>query len=280
MSLTRKLALLLVIAGLLASAPARAGDDQQCKDAAREGQELRDGGRLREARDRFVLCARDVCPSFVVKFCVPWLTEIEARIPTLVVHARDKVGRDVVAVRVSVDGRVVADRLEGTPIRVDPGAHRLRFEVAAGEVVEEQVLVVEGAHDRKVDVSFTSRLDAAGRSLPEPATPIPSRPVPAGVWVLGAIGAGGLIAFGVLEGVGWSAYTKLRDGCAKTASCDRADVDRARFEFVGAAVSLGVGGAALIGAGTIFFLRPTVRSPAVTVAPVSGGALASARFAF
>ena len=51
------------------------------------------------------------------------------RYPASVVPAaKDKKGRDIVDVKVSIDGKVVTETLDGKALPVDPGVHTFRFE--------------------------------------------------------------------------------------------------------------------------------------------------------
>src|SRR5690349_12130436 len=96
------LAVLLAIAS-----PSRAEDEKvACVSASEQGQQLRDHAKLVDARDKFVQCARDECPSVVRKDCVQWLSEVTNSLPSVVLSAKDDAGQDVLEVRVTVDGRL------------------------------------------------------------------------------------------------------------------------------------------------------------------------------
>src|SRR5205807_1214100 len=114
---------------LLAPSGARAADVKAaCVAASTEGQSLRDAGKLKAARDQFVSCARDQCPTVVRRYCADWLTDVERRLPSIVLRAQTSDGRDVTDARVMLDGQPLAEGLGGTAITVDPGAHDVRYQ--------------------------------------------------------------------------------------------------------------------------------------------------------
>ncbi len=114
--------------GTMASADGAKPDKLECIAADTDGQSLRMAGKLLGARKRLAVCASAVCPSIVRDDCVQRITEIEAAQPTVVFTATNGYGRSLVAVRVTVDGAPLTDRLDGRPLRVDPGEHEFAFE--------------------------------------------------------------------------------------------------------------------------------------------------------
>ena len=93
------------------------------------------------ARTSLSTCSASTCPAAVGNFCRQRLAEVVHEIPSIVFAAKDGRGHDLAAVKVSIDGAVFADHLDGTPIELDPGEHVFRFEYAGEEpVVERYVL--------------------------------------------------------------------------------------------------------------------------------------------
>src|SRR5215475_7621018 len=103
----------------LAEGPVLADDRAECAAAAEQGQQLRDEGKYRRAREQMLVCAREACPPPIRSDCGKWLTEVDRDAPTVVFGARDGRGSDVVDVKVSMDGQVILDRLDGKPVLVD-----------------------------------------------------------------------------------------------------------------------------------------------------------------
>src|SRR3954453_19637075 len=67
---------------------------QECARAAESGQRLLKAGKLTAGRAEFLTCARDVCPGAVRPYCLRWLEEVDAALPSFVVRARDAEGND------------------------------------------------------------------------------------------------------------------------------------------------------------------------------------------
>jgi len=186
----------LVVAGVVLGArPAYAqqvhANAARCVRTAEEGQRARAAGQLRDARDRFYACASDACPVVVRQDCGTWASEVTALVPTIVVDARDVNGRDVADVIVRVDGEVIANKLDGKTLSVDPGPHTLTFERIGFEPVSEKAIIKEGMKARAFVVSFD-----VPRSLP--ATTDQSTPAIASgshtVWPWLVVGGGVAIA--------------------------------------------------------------------------------------
>lgn len=283
-----------VLAGLLAAAaavtahagPGGSAQKEACVTAFVKGQELEKAGKLVESRAELVTCGRDACPEVVRRDCLQVLQSVEASMPTIVPGARDGSGNDIVDARLSMDGTVLATRLDGKAIAVNPGPHALRFEKAGAAPVERQIVVRVGEKNRIVTVDFSgTRPPAAppggsGTAAPPPdstASPgspeAPARPTPVGPIVVGALG---LAAVGVFAGLGIKGkddLAGLRATCGQTHSCAPAEVDAVKGTLIAADVSLGAGVLAL-GAATIWLVAsyrggPPRKAAAFTVLPVA-----------
>jgi hypothetical protein len=274
----------LVIAATTFSTPSRAGDKEACAGAAEQAQKFRSDKKLLSARERLIACSRDVCPAVIRKDCVKWLPDVEAALPTIIVRVRDAQNKDVINVKVSVDGEPFAAVLDGTAHPVDPGPHTFRYEAPGTDAIEEQVLVSQGEKDRVLKVL----LAPAGSKPPEPThkptVPDESAPPPATEgskpsalpWVIGAIGVAGLVTFGIFETVGQLGYADLKNGCGSTPQkCAPSAVDPLRIELGVAFVGLIVG---VVGVGTAAGILLFRSSPAKAAAkhfdlvPLAGGA--------
>jgi hypothetical protein len=245
---------------------ARADDTAACLDAYEQSQQLRKGGRYGAAREQLVRCVRPVCPNLVKRDCARWMSELDNATPTVIVSAHDAQGKDLLAVRVVVDGKVLLEKLDGKPHPLDPGAHRFRYEYAGADPVEETVVVQEGEKNRVVGAKFGVR-PPERESPPPPPPPAPPPPPPAppiAGWVLLGTGIAGGAAFGILAGSGQQDLNQMRKtpgGCAP--NCDESRVDAARTKITVANISLGVGVVAA-GIGMYLLLRP--RSDATKMA--------------
>jgi len=235
-------------------APEARGTDEKnsCVASYDSSQELRRDQRLGRAREELRSCSRAACPALVRTDCIAWLEQLQAEFPTLAIRA-EKDGSDVANVKVIVDNEVVATRLDGSSLEVEPGEHTLRFETDGAAAVVLKLVVREREKDRLVPVSFVSASHAPeGAASTE--TPRFSRTVPLGIFVLGGIGVAGFLTFGVLGLVGRNGESSLESTCKP--DCSQAAIGKVRTEYIVADAALGIGAAALVSAGLWYFLRP------------------------
>ncbi len=125
----------LVVVGACAWATAaRADDKTTCADAYSTSQSLRDEHKLLAARAQLRVCARQACARYargqMVTDCTTWLAQVDQAIPSIVFAVKDGSGNDLSAVRVTMDGQPLTDKLDGTAIQIDPGEHHFSFESA------------------------------------------------------------------------------------------------------------------------------------------------------
>jgi hypothetical protein len=138
---------------VVAAGVARADDKQACNDAYRQAQVLRNDHKLVEAREQLRICAGGACPGFIAKDCSDWLKADESRTPSVVLAAKNAGGADVTDAKVTMDGAVLATKLDGLAIDVDPGAHTFVFESPEGRA-EQKVVVTEGGKAQRIAVSL------------------------------------------------------------------------------------------------------------------------------
>lgn len=245
-----------------------------CFEAYPDAQKDRKTGKLRAARRALVTCSQDACPAAVRKDCAQWLAEVDAELPSVLVVATDPSGRDTAAVRVSVDGEIVAERLAGKSIEVDPGEHVFRFE-HAGQAIEQSVIVRQSEKSRKLAIDFATPRGSAAPTAPPPpvdgAPPSPSRPVPVAVFVLGGVALASLATGTYFYFAQKSEHDDLAARCAPACSPD--DVAPLKTKQLVAGVGLGVGVAALAAATVLFVTRRADgETTALGVAPHASGA--------
>jgi hypothetical protein len=247
----------VVLTGILAatvvgwSIPARAGNDdvKACAAAAEKGQRLRNDGKLKEAREQLVLCARNVCPGVIRKDCEPLISELDSRMPTIVISAKDAAGKDLVDVRVTIDGALVTSKIDGKAIAIDPGAHAFKYERDGSAPVESSIVVHDGEKDRvlnvvldpaepaKKDEPVVIRNEKEKEKPPEKAGP----PIAGFVFLgIGAVAVGSFVFFDLSAK---SSVDDLRSTCAPR--CAQSDVDSVNTKMIIADVSLGAGAVAL-----------------------------------
>jgi hypothetical protein len=249
---------LLATATMLAIVPhasrADADEKQACVTASEKAQQLRSAGKLGEARDQLNICGRPECPKLVQQDCTQWMSEVLSSLPSVVPGAKDRKGRDIVEARLTVDGKVVAEMLDGKPIVIDPGVHTFVFDSKGLPAVKEQVVVKPGEKNRIVSVTFATPDDAttttgAGAGAPRETSSGSAPPVAA--YVLGGVGLAALGAALYFDLTAGGDAHDLRTGCAP--NCAQSDVDDVKTKYTIAGVTAGIGGALLV-TGIVLFL--------------------------
>jgi hypothetical protein len=137
----------------------------QCIDADAKAQPLRRAGRLAAARAELAVCVNRQCPGMVRDDCAQRLDEINRAQPTFVFDAKDTADNDINAVKVTVDGEKLADRLDGSPLAVDPGAHTFAFETPGQPTTIRRLVVREGEKGRIEHIWFAGTPSAAAIPL-------------------------------------------------------------------------------------------------------------------
>lgn len=258
-----RLLLLAVVAGLVAApataSAAKTSPKAACVAAHEAGQTLRTQNKPHAAREKFVACARTECPVVLRKECGEQIDAMEAIAPSVALEARDEQGMSDPAVKVSIDGKVVAEKLTGGSIDVEPGDHTIRFERGDGKVIEQTVLVASGEKNRKVVAEFASLVPKPPPQEGAPAQgPAPERRVPALAYVSGGVALAALGSFAFFAVHGKSTEDDLAGRCAP--SCTADDVRPVQRDYLVADVSLGV--AVVAAAVAVVLALPALVAPA------------------
>lgn len=225
---------------LIAQTPAPPSEER-CLEAYEKGQRLRKKSAFREARSELLLCARAPCPETFRPECLRWYDEVQALVPSIIVRIDGDVDRS--AVHVLVDGNLVATRLDGTPIELDPGEHVVRVELPGEVPLEQKVLVIQSEKGRVV--TFTAPIV---HRLPAP--PESEKRASVVPWLFVGVGTVALASFAYFGATGVSRWHQI-DGCRQP--CDPSDHDYVALHFRVADVSLGVA-AVSFGLATVTFL--------------------------
>ena len=75
---------------------------------------------------------------------------------------KDAAGNDLHDVRVSIDGQLLVDHVEGQSLTIDVGEHHLRFQATGFNEIETTVVAQEGQHKLRVLVFLTPASTVAG----------------------------------------------------------------------------------------------------------------------
>ena len=243
--------------------PTPARNKRECIEAHKQTQAMQSSGRLVEAREQASECTNPVCPGLLVADCARWLGDLDQRIPSVVFQLRAD-GHPSVNARVFADEQPV-DWTHGKALRLNPGQHAFRFELPPYAPVTEQLVLAEGTRFRIVSAEFKA---------PSERTPARERPVPLVVYPLLGVGALGLGGFAGFALSGRAERNRLERTCSPR--CTDSDLSAVRARYLVGDISLGVGLAALVGAGVVYLARP--EEPARTsvgFAPLAGGGIAT-----
>jgi hypothetical protein len=293
MPLTLRACVVLAAVLLAAKAGAAEPTKAQCIAANEGAQDLRGAGKLLEARAQLALCVSESCPGAVRQDCAQRLADVDKALPSLVLVAKDAAGNDLGGVRATIDGKPLADALNGSAVPVDPGEHHLVLESAGLASVAKTLILHEGEKGRREVVVFGEATGGATRdATPEPgASPSPpeqrdvtSAASPPGdtqrkvAIVLGAVGAVGLVVGGIFGIVAKSSFDHAKGsecgtsaGYASSTTCTQAganDVQGAYDQATVANVGM-IAGAALLGAGAYFYLSAP-KAGEVAIVPTAG----------
>ena len=267
----------MVCAVVLAPWDVRADDapvSTVCIQSAEQGQVLLTQGRLGEALRAFKTCSGPACPALIAADCMRFAKRTEESMPTVVFRVRGDDGRDVVDVEVSVDGRVVTNRLSGRAVPLDPGEHALRFQIPGEEPFERTIVLAEGERHRSVEVVLPAAKPEPPSKPAKPPTEqrVPSRSgPPTGSWVFAGVAVasfGGLTYFG-LDAL--SDESDLESSCGRTGTCSDDQIDRVNRKALLADVFLGIGLASVAAAGLVWALDED-EPGGVAVSPMRSGA--------
>jgi hypothetical protein len=290
---------LVAAAVLTAPAPAHAADPTtaDCLGASESSISLRNEHKLRAARAQLLVCAAPNCPADIRTECTRRVAEVNAAIPTIVFEVKDTSANDVSAVKVSMDGQLLAERLEGTSLSIDPGVHVFTFESAGQAKVEKQLVIRQGEKDRRERItvggaaSTTPPAAAAPQAAPttaettappvtttptEPSSLQSGQPSRLGTQKIAAIVAAGVGVVGVGIGAVFGLQSMSKHNDASNACPDKC-TDQSGVDLWNSARSAGnvstaafiVGGVGLTAGAALWFTAKPSASTQVGIGPGS-----------
>ena len=215
---------------------AHADEVDTCVRAAEEGQPLRSAGKLQLARERFAVCAREVCPSAIRRDCRTWIEQLDTQLGSFLLYAEDDAGHTLIDVSVSLDGTAIRDRLDDNAISVEPGKHTVHAEAVGMQPLDYSFTIAAGDQRRRVALVFTriSRPDGPTNKGRSEVSTRPRWP-----WVLLGVGVVST-GVGIYLGVRASErVSEMRDTCAP--HCSKSEVDDLRVRMIAGDVLAGAG---------------------------------------
>ncbi len=270
----------LALAAVTAAPSVHAADPSvtDCLSATEAAPKLRASHKLREARKQLLVCAAPTCPAEIRADCTHAVDEVNANLSTIVFAVKTTAGQELSAVKVTMDGEVVAEQLDGSALALDPGSHSFTFESAGQPQTTQTFILREGDKWRIESVVMGSAATAAAATATATPTPTPSStqasspggPLKTVGIVTGAVGVAGL-AFGTVFGV-LALSTKGSD--CSNGLCNPGSSSTAYTRGNMSTAGFIAGGVLLAGGVTMFLLAPKGGSekPAASVAvgPMAG----------
>lgn len=257
---------------------------EQCIDSHRQSQQLQNESKLVHARELARTCTSLACPGLLISDCARWLSDLDQRIPSAVIEVRVD-GQPNREAQVFADGKPITEWTRGEAIRLDPGEHQFRFELAGHEPITQNLLLAEGMRYRVITAEFKSPVAATAAVPLTPAAPASPdstaskvRPTPFIVYPLLGVGVLGAAGFGTFAFLGSKKEKDLETACSP--NCTDSDLKPMKSNYLIGDIALGVGAASLVTAGIIYFARPEKDAPTVGFAPLPGGAAGFASYRF
>ncbi len=280
---------IVLLASVLVAPPARAADPtvQECLSANVTSITLRNQHKLGEARAELLVCAAPSCPEDIRLECVRRVRLVNAAIPMIVFQVKDPSGNDLAAVTVTMDGKPLVDRLDGTALSLDPGEHRFSFTAAGRPTVERTFILHEGEQDRRERIVLANAPEAPALApAPAPAGPPPvvvdRRPSGMGTARIAGATVAGIGLAGVVVGAVFGLSAKSRydesnkdcgkqpgdpNGCESTAGVTLRD--EARTAGTISTVAFIVGGVGLAAGAVLWFTAPRGTKATIALGPAS-----------
>lgn len=244
-----------------AASPASPPSKEACIASFDRGQRAQSDRALRRALSELIVCSQESCPTVLRADCAGVLAEVRAALPSVVFAADDGSGHELTDVKVYAGSELLASKLDGRAVTIDPGTFDLRFERVGQPAIVVSRMIREGEKSRVIRVSLAS--GASSGPQPDRGPDVLAGKRSAVGWVL----PGSLAAVG-LTGLGIALYTRLsfdsrvdelRGSCAP--ECTQAERNDLSGMVVTSNVALGVGiGALALSVGTWFLMAPSAPS--------------------
>jgi hypothetical protein len=285
----RRLSVLVVVAVVLSALsyapPVRADTEPsvtECLAATESALTLRKDDQLRAARGQLLICSAASCPVDIRTECLRGIETLNAAIPTVVFSVRTADGVEQSEVKVTMDDDVVADRLRGDALSLEPGIHKFRFELAGHPPRVESIILHTAEKNRPISVVLEDAARTPPVESPKPRA-LPAATSHRGAaqrtagFVVGGAGIAALVVGGIFGGLTIAAWNDANNLCRAHTGCSTAALDDGQNAVTYGAVSTAtfiVGGVLATGGGVLYFTAP--KGPVINVAfgPGSGSLVA------
>jgi hypothetical protein len=280
---------------LIAWLPPAYSAPKACVVAWRNADTLAKDGQLRAAKTQMLKCAHYTCGGALSKECSRRVVEIEADTPTIVPVVKNDSGEAITDLQLAMDGEVLATKIDGRAIMVDPGTHEFTFQTDKNVYGSYKAVILQGQRNRPIEVTLRAedrrplvkRRDMPGsltaaamrqermrqeqemsdrpevNFVPDEGEEPQGRRFTSGTLGLAGVGVLGLAGYSLGNYTGNKENKALND-CSPNCSVD--SVNRVQNFYNVAKISLGVGIAALAGA-TYLYLTSAPDEPQLALIP-------------
>ena len=140
----------------MARTPRGRAAEAACQSDYRDAVKAERAGHLLESARLFESCDQPRCGATVRRQCAARATQVASDTPSVVPFVTDAAGNPKVDVRVTMDGELLTDRVDGRAIPVDPGMHRFTVRRSDGLRRSRNVMILEGQRNRAIGLSLGS----------------------------------------------------------------------------------------------------------------------------
>ena len=255
---------------------------QACERTYQRGVKLERAGLLVKAHEAMDTCATAVCGEFLRHQCAMGRDRIAQDTPSVVPIVTDDNGDTITDVEVAMDGELVSSMIDGLAIHIDPGPHEFTFTRGKTVIGTQKIVAVQGKRNQPVAVALHKAKPVPQMSDPKPEPAkvpeaalaevpdaAPKRGSYLGSYILLGTGALALTGYGLLTYWG----RQDNDALAQcTPNCLQSSVDHINDLYLAANISLGVGVAAVLTGGWLWWRNHSRMSVSVgpTYASVGG----------
>ncbi len=115
-------------------------------------------GKLLEARELFIRCAKSACGSPLREECTMRFTQLGTDIPSVVPVVTNAAGKPETNIEVAVDGERLTSTLDGHSFILNPGAHEFSFSKDGHIFASTSLMIVQGQRNRLIAASLQPAL--------------------------------------------------------------------------------------------------------------------------
>ncbi len=164
-----------------ASTQAKGRPVRACSASYSAAQERQKSGELRQARELLLECARSACGAALQHRCAAEASKVNEDIAWVTPVVADAGGQPVARVQIRLDGRLVATKLDGHAMAIDPGVHEVVVTAHVGKwpgrdmTATRKVMIAQGQRGPLPIAMPSEDEEAAG----QPPLELPPAPAPA-----------------------------------------------------------------------------------------------------